>query len=281
MADNTELMLTKLLSFQRSNPHVNYYGSQIFTGSEESTYILDQDIMQKTTATEDVSKEQQLLSQTSDNTIDNFGHNEESEYSLQSQNHFSSNLTDEVWNYPCLWDLKSKGFKNSVMKKQAWLKISEQLHVQAIEAENEFKRLRENFRKCLKKRELESRSGAEAKKLPTCAFFVELSFLRDSVSNRKSTSNVNVPRLSDSRSSSPFDLTQVSSGSSNEIAIAAPGMRNPSPKPKPSSEIIAASTKTRKRKEDDDPLNAALTAAIVKDINKSGEDTNDSDLLFL
>lgn len=91
---------------------------------------------------------------------------------------------------------------------------------------------------------------------------------------------MNVPRLSDSRSSSPFDLTQVSSGSSNEIAIAAPGMRNPSPKPKPSSEIIAASTKTRKRKEDDDPLNAALTAAIVKDINKSGEDTNDSDLLF-
>lgn len=134
MADNTELMLTKLLSFQRSNPHVNYYGSQIFTGSEESTYILDQDIMQKTTANEDVSKEQQLLSQTSDNTIDNFGHNEESEYSLQSQNHFSSNLIDEVRNYPCLWDLKSKGFKNSVMKKQAWLKISEQLHVQGTVA---------------------------------------------------------------------------------------------------------------------------------------------------
>ena len=110
MADNTELMLTKLLSFQRSNPHVNYYGSQIFTGSEVSTSILDQDITQKTTETEDVSEEQQvqLLSQTSNDTIYNFEHNDESEHYMQRQDHFSSNLIDEVRNYPCLCNLKPK-----------------------------------------------------------------------------------------------------------------------------------------------------------------------------
>ena len=59
----------------------------------------------------------------------------------------------------------------------------------------EWAKLRENFRKTLIKREKATRSGAGSKKpLPSCNYFVELSFLTDSMSNRPSTTNV-PPRL--------------------------------------------------------------------------------------
>lgn len=57
----------------------------------------------------------------------------------------------------------------------------------------EWEKLRENYRKCLAKREKATRSGAAAKKLPTCNFFVELSFLRDTLLNRRTESNLPQP----------------------------------------------------------------------------------------
>ena len=54
----------------------------------------------------------------------------------------------------------------------------------------EWAKLRDNYRKTLVKREKCTRSGAGSKKLPTCNFFEELSFLCDSVSNRSSATNI-------------------------------------------------------------------------------------------
>ena len=51
-------------------------------------------------------------------------------------------------------------------------------------------KLRDNYRKCLKRRDKATRSGAGIKTLPTCAFFSELTFISDSVSNRATESNV-------------------------------------------------------------------------------------------
>ena len=50
--------------------------------------------------------------------------------------------------------------------------------------------MKENYRKCIKRRSSETRSGSKAKTLATCQFFKELSFLRDVVSNRNTESNV-------------------------------------------------------------------------------------------
>ena len=54
--------------------------------------------------------------------------------------------------------------------------------------------MRENYRKCLKKRELKSRSGAGSTKLPVCNFFTELQFLTDTLKNKPSDSNLVVSR---------------------------------------------------------------------------------------
>jgi len=51
-------------------------------------------------------------------------------------------------------------------------------------------KIKENYRKCLKKREIKQRSGAGSDKLPLCSFFTELSFLNDSLLNKRSESNI-------------------------------------------------------------------------------------------
>ena len=51
--------------------------------------------------------------------------------------------------------------------------------------------MRENYRKCLKKRQLKTRSGSgSSQKLPTCHFFKELQFLTDTLRNKPSESNI-------------------------------------------------------------------------------------------
>ena len=55
----------------------------------------------------------------------------------------------------------------------------------------EWEKLRDNYRKCLQRRDKLTRSGAGSKKLPRCNFFSELSFLKDVTTNRKTCSNIN------------------------------------------------------------------------------------------
>ena len=68
----------------------------------------------------------------------------------------------------------------------------------------EFDWLKDNYRRCIRKREQATRSGAGQKKLPTCDFFGELSFLRDVMTSRKSENNIEVDlTLDDSQINPP------------------------------------------------------------------------------
>ena len=50
--------------------------------------------------------------------------------------------------------------------------------------------LRDNFSKCLKSRERKTRSGAEASTLPKRKLFTQMLFLKDSILNHPTASNV-------------------------------------------------------------------------------------------
>ncbi|XP_028412543.1 uncharacterized protein LOC114535434 [Dendronephthya gigantea] len=83
-------------------------------------------------------------------------------------------------------------FKDKDRKQRSWEEISVKLGVEVEYIKREWEKLKDNYRKCLQRREKMTRSGAGNKKLPTCNFFTELSFLKDIVSNRKTMSNVEI-----------------------------------------------------------------------------------------
>ena len=53
-----------------------------------------------------------------------------------------------------------------------------------------WKNFKENLSKCIKKRDLMTRSGGAASSLPECKLFHQLQFLRDKVTNRPTVSNL-------------------------------------------------------------------------------------------
>ena len=55
---------------------------------------------------------------------------------------------------------------------------------------NQWKNLRDNFKRCLVRREALSKSGAEAHTLPRCKYFEQMQFVRDKVMNKETQSNV-------------------------------------------------------------------------------------------
>ena len=56
-----------------------------------------------------------------------------------------------------------------------------------------WKNLKDNFSKCQKRRERMQRSGAEAQNLPKCKLFAQLMFIRDTIANRPTVSNIDDP----------------------------------------------------------------------------------------
>ena len=98
-----------------------------------------------------------------------------------------------VENYPCVWNTKLRSYKDINMKEQAWKEIGSKIGVPIDKIKCEWGKLRENYRKCLRKREYKLRSGAGGGKLPSCSFFEQLSFLRDTLVNREAESNIVIP----------------------------------------------------------------------------------------
>ena len=80
-----------------------------------------------------------------------------------------------------------------------------------------WKNLRDAMMKCLKKIDLVSRSGAGTSKTPTCKHFNDLLFIRDSVSNRSTESNIvnerNVGDMACSLVHSPLTPLQTTANS--------------------------------------------------------------------
>ena len=72
----------------------------------------------------------------------------------------------------------------------------------AEKLKSRWKNLRDGFVKCLKKLGEASKSGSSATKIHYCQYFEQLLVLKDSVSNRPSTSNVVLPiHVNESRTS--------------------------------------------------------------------------------
>lgn len=107
----------------------------------------------------------------------------------------------------------------------------------------EWGKLKDNYRKTLSKRDKATRSGAGNKKLPTCNFFAELSFLHDSVSNRLCTTNI--PSALLSPTPSPSLSVVVDDEISDDSSFASPPYKYMSSS---GSESRSAHTESKKRR---------------------------------
>ncbi|XP_057310469.1 uncharacterized protein LOC130648434 [Hydractinia symbiolongicarpus] len=70
-------------------------------------------------------------------------------------------------------------------KIEAWKRVSSALKLPESECKKTFEKLRDNYRRCLRKR-----SGSGVKKLPVCEYFKELSFLRDILTTKPKETNL-------------------------------------------------------------------------------------------
>ncbi|XP_057300153.1 uncharacterized protein LOC130630609 [Hydractinia symbiolongicarpus] len=102
----------------------------------------------------------------------------------------ASRIVDIMPSYPCLWKTNQRSYKDINKKDQAWTEISLKLGASVEKIKYDWSKIRENYRKCLKKRDARTKSGAGYDKLPTCNFFNELRFLSDSLSNKVTDSNI-------------------------------------------------------------------------------------------
>lgn len=150
----------------------------------------------------------------------------------------------------------------------------------------EWEKLKENYRKCINKREKATRSGAGTKKLPTCNFFVELSFLRDTLVNRKTDSNLPSPSSSD-LSLSVDDNTEYEcdlTSAEEPATTSTPSQSYASPFKKQKYEY----QKTKKANEIQLEIDALLVKTLSKDLDNSSSEQapkqrlrdNEPDVLF-
>ena len=93
---------------------------------------------QQTTGHSQQTLYQEQQTPTRDETYDDESQQQLDDHENQQQTQTSESITEdqfrgylieEVRKYPCVWDTKSRGFKNSVMKRNAWLKIGAELNV--------------------------------------------------------------------------------------------------------------------------------------------------------
>ena len=66
------------------------------------------------------------------------------------------------------------------------------------DAKRKWKNLSDAYKKCLDRERDAQKSGAGASKTRTCAYYNELHFLKDAISNRTTSSNFHIPSISPS-----------------------------------------------------------------------------------
>ena len=148
-------------------------------------------------------------------------------------------------------------------------------HILESRLQNMFNKLRDNYRRCIRKREQVTRSGSGRKKLPTCDFFGELSFLHDIVSGRSTDTNLFTPPRSPMTSPAQVEVENFEAARPT-----LPAAYNSAP----INQNVSVSSKKPKRKVDIDELLAESLAADLKKSKHNEEQKNiensDSDFLF-
>ena len=142
----------------------------------------------------------------------------------------------------------------------------------AKDAQSHWTKLKENFRKCLKRREKATRSGAGKTQLPTCQYFKELQFITDTVTNRPTASNV--PTITDIFRPPPSPAIVPETYDKDDSTTS-------------SSYPITTTPVAKKRKGDvsSSDVNQMLIQSIQRDLNApppqpQRQDEKDSDALF-
>ncbi len=119
--------------------------------------------------------------------------------------------------------------------------------------------------KCLKKIYLVSQSGAGASKTPTCNHFYDLLFIRDSVSNRPTESNIGNEEIVDDMA---YSLQHTPSTALQNPSTA---LQTPAISPVPSTEVKANDGQLSSKK---------FKVAKKKESDESAEHRDQIDLLL-
>ena len=140
----------------------------------------------------------------------------------------------------------------------------------------EFDRLRDNYRLRIRKRETLTRTGSANKKLPTCDYFTELSFLRDIVTGRKTESNIQVVQITVPEVHDDQPTSSVTPAHTQEDNI------------QPHSTIKDTKAIRVARKRRSDQIDKLLAVSLAQGLKSSehtqeipGHKSEDPDVLFL
>ncbi|XP_065069816.1 uncharacterized protein LOC135694869 [Rhopilema esculentum] len=99
---------------------------------------------------------------------------------------------EELKNFPCLWNTSLRSYHEKHTKQNSWMVQSEKFGKNVDFLKIQLKYLKDNLKRCLDKRNKETRSGASHTNLPKCKYFDQLSFMHDKVSSRQTESNVSL-----------------------------------------------------------------------------------------
>lgn len=135
--------------------------------------------------------------------------------------------------------------------------------------------------KCIKKIDTATWSGAGSSRLPTCKHFESLLFIRDTVANKATESNIQINTALNEDSLQIDDSTFP-----NTDTFATPGL---SPSPAPSSASSLTSSKRRRSVEDSfleesrerrNKLDTLITKAFEERQGENNKEEDDQNLLF-
>ena len=144
-----------------------------------------------------------------------------------------------------------------------------------------WKNLRDNLSKCLKKRELLSRSGAGATELPQCKFFKELQFLKDVLSNRSTHSNLSTPQLSVDNFDRFEYIEDTSTSKKPDVMYSTPKPMQSGTETPPAKRKRASGTKEGKAtSKDEQSSTSSLDSAISEYLANQNDEKKNADSLF-
>ena len=96
---------------------------------------------------------------------------------------------EEIQKYDCIYNKFSKDYKNRRTRENAWAKIAEKFGLTSADAEKKYKNIRTSYVRYLKRlKNVPSGSGRDA--VPKAGEFVNLEWLDQHISHRKSTTNL-------------------------------------------------------------------------------------------
>ena len=129
-----------------------------------------------------------------------------------------------------LWNRQHVDYKQKQHKKnEVWENVCAKLNLDVTTAKKKWKNFSDLYKKCLDRQQDTERSGAGASKPSRCTYFNDLVFLKDSISNRETSSNIDItiPPLNPSVTTptSPYVTPSLSCASSFNTNTPCPGVR--------------------------------------------------------